>query len=406
MPSSLGRVVGDALPLNRLGCRARHDWALPLQIGGGEMHGTDALEPSPQDFRRAPRIGGALLAAGVLGLAAIYAVPRAAEAVFSLDDPVRIADRALDDTFSAALARREIGNALAIQDPDLAQSFVDLAADRRVKLDPALIEKVSAAQAEAATARHTVASFARGFVSGEPDDMAALAGTALGDLTLFGDIRDALREGTRLARGQAADKLMLGLAGVGIAITAGTYATFGAGAPARVGLTLAKAARKSGTLSAELAGSVGRMVRQARLSAAGPATRSARDAVKAERAGGLLNLASDIGRIERASGARAALDGLKIAKDPRDITRLARLSEKEGSRTRAILKAVGRGAILAAALACDASTWLLGALIAVFGFVSGLKSLAERTTLRILRRRREKCMRNATLPFAAASARS
>lgn len=364
------------------------------------------MEPSAQDFRRAPRLGGALLTAGVLGLAAIYAVPRATEAISSLDDPVRIADRALDGTFSDAVARREIESALAVQDSDLAQSFVDLAVDRQVKLDPALIEKVSAAQAEAATARHKVASFARGFVTGEPDDMAALAGTALGDLTLFGDIRDALREGTRLARGQAADELMLGLAGAGIAITAATYATFGAGAPARVGLTLAKAARKSGTLSAELAGSVGRMVRQARLSAAGPATRGARDAVKAERAGGLLNLASDIGRIERASGARAALDGLKIAKDPRDITRLARLSEKEGSRSRAILKVAGRGAIMVAALAVDATSWLLGAFIAVFGFVSGLKGLVERTTLRILRRRREKRMRNAIPPFAAASARS
>ena len=356
------------------------------------MHGTNELELSPQIFRRPPRIGGALLAAGVLGLAAIYAVPRATEAVLSLDDPVRIADRALDDTFSAAVAQREIENALAAEDSDLAQSFVDLAADRKVKLDPALVEKVRAAQAEAATARHQAASFARGFVTGEPDDMAALAGTALGDLTLFGDIRDALREGTRLARGQAADELMLGLAGAGIAITAGTYATFGAAAPARIGLTLAKAARKSGSLGAELAGSVGRMVRQAGFSAA------------AGRTGGLLNFASDIGRIERASGGRAALDGLKIAKDPRDITRLARLSEKEGSRTRAILKVAGRSAIMVAALAFDASTWLLGALIAVFGFVSGLKGLVERTTLRILRRRREKRMRNVMAPFAGAAA--
>jgi hypothetical protein len=272
-------------------------------------------------------------------------------------------------------------------------------------LDPALVEKVSAAQAEAATARHRAASFARGFFTGEPDDAAALAGTALGDLTLFGDIRDALREGTRLARGQAADELMLGLAGAGIAITAGTYATFGAGAPARIGLTLAKAARKSGALGAELAGSVGRMVRQAGFSAVAPAGRGARDAVKAERADSLLNLAGDIGRIERAAGGRAALDGLKIAKDPRDITRLARLSEKEGSRTRAILKVAGRGAIMAAALAFDASAWLLGALIAVFGFVSGLKGLVERTTLRILRRRKEKRVRNAMAPFAVASVR-
>ena len=35
--------------------------------------------------------------------------------------------------------------------------------------------------------------------------MAALAGTAVGDLFVFGDIRDALREGKRLAAGEQAD---------------------------------------------------------------------------------------------------------------------------------------------------------------------------------------------------------
>ena len=67
----------------------------------------------------------------------------------------------------------------------------------------------------------------------EPDDVVGLAGTVLGDLFVFGDIRDALREGGRYVSGQQADELLLGLACVGIAITAGTYASLGAAAPAR-----------------------------------------------------------------------------------------------------------------------------------------------------------------------------
>jgi hypothetical protein len=269
-----------------------------------------------------------------------------------------------------------------------------------------LQERVTSATAEAATARHKAKSFARGFITGEPDDMAALAGTALGDLFVFGDIRDALREGKRLAAGEQADELVLGLAAAGIAITAGTYLTFGAVAPARAGLTLVKVARKTGSLGAELAGNIGRMVRQAGFSGASPvlAVRAARDAVKVERAGGLLNLARGVGRVERAAGGRAALDGLKIAKEPADVTRVAKLAEKEGSRTRAILKLVGRGAITIAALAFDASVWLLGALFAVFGFVSALKSATERIALRYFRRRREKRKRKQMQPIAVALA--
>jgi len=278
----------------------------------------------------------------------------------------------------------------------------DLLGVRHVAIDPALAEKVAAATAEAATMRYRAKSFARGLVTGEPQDMASLAGTTLGDLFVFGDIRDAVREGTRYVRGGQVDQLVLGLAATGIAITAGTYVTFGAATPARAGLTLVKAARKTGRLGVEFTESLGRMVRQTSFPAA---TRAARDTAKVERAGGLLHLVRDVGRIEKAAGGRAALDALKIAKEPRDITRVAKLAEKEGSRTRAILKVAGRSAIMLAAFAFDASLWLLGALLAVFGFVSAFKSAVERTALRIFRRRRERHMRKAMQQIAALPAR-
>src|SRR5215472_12017748 len=49
----------------------------------------------------------------------------------------------------------------------------------------------------------------------------------------------------------------------GIAVTAGTYANVGAAAPARVGLSLVKAARKTGRLAAPVAEWMTRSVREA-----------------------------------------------------------------------------------------------------------------------------------------------
>src|SRR5262249_54238467 len=151
---------------------------------------------------------------------------------------------------------------------------------------------------------------------------------------------------------------------------------------------------------------IGRMVRQAGFSGASPvlAVRAARDAVKVERAGGLFNLARDVGRVERAAGGRAAFDGLKVAEEPADVTRVGQLAEKEGSRTRAILKLVGRGAITLTALAFDAGVWLIGALFAVFGFVSALKNATERMALRYFRRRRQNRGLKEIRPIAVALA--
>jgi len=363
---------------------------------------------------RCPSIGPVLLLAALLAAAAAYVVPRgidAQSALASEDDPAQIAERALDEKFSVTVAEQEINAALANKDADLAKSFVDLAADRHVALDPALTEKVNVAVADAQSATHAAQSFAYGLVEGEPSDMPSLVGMAVGDLFVFGDIRDVVREGSRLAMGRQADPLVLGLAAVGLAVTAGTYATLGAEAPARVGLSLAKAARKTGRLSADLTATVGRVLRGVvdwdnlkgavagfSLSQPALAVRAARDAVKVERAGGLVHLARDVGRVEAKAGTQAALDGLQIAESPREMSRVAKLAEKEGGKMRAILKVAGRAAIVLTGAALDLGLWVFGALLTLFGFVSTLKSATERTTWRVLQwRKRRRLNRFAAL---------
>src|SRR5581483_10820226 len=108
-------------------------------------------------------------------------------------DPAAITDRALDRSFDRDIAEREIGAALAADDSDLAQSFVELAHDHGVAIDPALADTVKAAQTKTASLTHTAGRFVQGLWTGEPVDTASLAGTAFGDLFVFGDIRDAAR---------------------------------------------------------------------------------------------------------------------------------------------------------------------------------------------------------------------
>lgn len=327
------------------------------------------------------------------------------------DDPVKLSDRALDRSFDRSVAEREMQAALAAGDADLAQSFLELARDRNVAVDPALTDKVTAASAQAASAAHAAGNFAHGLLTGEPDDLVSLAGTAIGDLFVFGDIRDATREGTRLVTGQQADTLILGLACVGIAITAGTYASLGAGTPARVGLSVVKAARRTGRLSAHLAGWIGRslrdvvdwgaLARAAGLSDPVLAVNAAREAVKVEKAGGLVELVGNVGRVETKAGTQAALDSLKVAEGPRDMSRLARLAAAKGGKTRAIIKLLGRAAIVLTASAFDLTMWLFWAALMLLGFVSSCKTMVERMTLRHLHRRKARRAREAELRVLA-----
>jgi hypothetical protein len=350
------------------------------------------------------RIVHALFGAGLFALATIVCVPAAYQAddlLTAAADPAAISDRKLDTMFDAALARREVEAALAANDSDLAKSFLDLAAERSVVVPAELAGKVDAAVDYAHSAAGAAESFARGLISGEPDNVVSLAGTALGDLFVFGDIRDAVSEGSRYAKGGQADELVLGLACVGIAITAGTYASFGAAAPARIGFSVVKAVRKTGRLSESLALWIGRSVREvidwramrrvgASVTDPAVAVRAAREAVKLEKAQGLVGLANDIGRVQARAGTQAAFDALKIARGPTEVARIAKLAEKKGSKTRAILKTLGSGALFLSVATSNLALWILGAIAAVLGLVSSTKSVAERCALRHLTRKRQR----------------
>ena len=303
------------------------------------------------------------------------------------DDPVRITDQALDRSFNRDVAEHEIGAALASGDIDLAQSFVALAADRGVAIDPALAAKVKDAGVRQSSVGNTAGRFIHGLWTGEPADLASLAGTAFGDLFVFGDIRDAAREGTHYLMGRYYDPWIFGLAGVGIAITAATYATAGFTAPERVGLSLVKAARRSGRLNPVLA------------------VRAAREAVKVEEAGGLVDLAENTGRLEVKAGPQAAMDGLAVAEEPQDVSRLARLSAAKGGKTRAIVKLLGRAAIVLTATAFDLAMWLIWAAVAVIGFCASCKTAAERVTQRVLLRSKVRRLRAVELRILAFPAR-
>src|SRR5919107_2041542 len=141
-----------------------------------------ALPPPPS---RRSRLAPALVAFALLGGAACLVVPRGFEAqsVFAIEhDPVQIADREIAASLTPERARQEIEAALTANDADLARSFVELAQEREIALDAALVTRVSEAVAKAESNAQMLESFAQGFVSGEPKDAAGLAGTVSGDL--------------------------------------------------------------------------------------------------------------------------------------------------------------------------------------------------------------------------------
>lgn len=340
----------------------------------------------------------------------------AAAILAAQDDPAVLSDLQLNSVLrnnSAAIADN-IEAALAAGDADLAGSFVELAREKNIAVTDDLARRVSDAVTEATSTPHLAKRFATGLVTGDADDVASLSGTVAGDLFVFGDIRDIVREGKHLAMGEDSDHLVLGLATAGLAVTAATYVSVGGATPVRAGLTLVKGARKVGRLGEGLTQWAGRsargmvdgpMLQQAVATGSvlrpGQTVTAIKAAFRAEKAGALVRLAKDVGRVGEKAGTRGALDTLRIAEGPKDVARAARLAESSGGQTRAILKLLGRGALLLAAGAFNLTLWVLGALLALFGFLSSIKATTERLTLSYLQHKKARRLRK---QMAAASA--
>jgi hypothetical protein len=324
--------------------------------------------------------------AALLALAAGVSLPhgtQSARLLAAADDPVRLSDLALGKTFDAAVAAREIEQALAAGDTELARSFIDLAAERGVAVPPELIAKTESAERDGATASSRVASFARGFFTGKPEDAASAAGMLAGDLFVFGDVRDIVRESWHGLRGEEVDTLVLGLAGAGIAVTAGMYASAALAAPARAGVSVVKAAKRGGHIGLPLM----------RL-------------IKMETREGLVQFVRNLGRVQSRTGMRGALDALRIAEHPKDAAKLATLAAAKGGKTRAIVKVLGRGAILLTTSAFTLASWIFWALFNLLALCAALKRAVERITRRNCERRRMRRLKAALAarPLAAAAA--
>src|ERR1700722_7364108 len=354
------------------------------------------------------RIDPALTGLAACAVACTLLWPHAHEAgsiLAAQDDPAVLSELQLNSALrnNQAVIADNIEAALAAHDAGLASSLVDLARDKDISLPEELSRRVSDAVAEESSSAHVAKRFATGLVTGNSDDAASLSGTVAGDLFVFGDIRDVVREGKHLAMGEDTDRLVLGLAAAGLAVTAATYVSVGGAAPVRAGLTLVKDARKVGRLGEGLTLWAGRSARDlvdtpmlenavesASVLRPGESVRAIKAAFRPEQAAGLVRLAKDVGRVGEKAGARGALDTLKLAEGPEDVARAARLAESKGGQTRAILKMLGRGALLLAAGAFDLTLWVFGALMALFGFVASIKATTERMTQSWLDRRKRR----------------
>ena len=91
------------------------------------------------------------------------------------------------------------------------------------------------------------------------------------------------------------------------------------------------------------------------------------------------------------------------AEHPQDVARLARLAEAKGIKTRAVIKLLGRGAILLTTGVFNLAMWVFWAVINILMLCAAIKRAAERIALGVIRRGKARHARRRECAAAAAA---
>jgi hypothetical protein len=286
----------------------------------------------------------------------------------------------------------EIRIALAARDGDMARSLVALAKDQGVVVLPELEAELNALPT--VDVGNVLGQGWNCVVNGDFDSEAGFACVVATDLTSIGDVRDLVTQGGNYLAGQPVNYFTLGIASVGLTLTAATVSTGGGLLPLRAGASFLKAANKVGKMPPRLVAEVSQMLAR---SINGKAADEAMLLARSMRFGELgkplsrlfdptsiarvTDLATDFGRIGKVGGVRAMKLSVEAADSTRDVKVLAKTAERWQDKFPAVMKMLGRGAVRLADLVWTIGGWLVAATL----WLLSMAWFTLRTTTKIAR---------------------
>ena len=201
-----------------------------------------------------------------------------------------------------------------------------------------------------------VSDFSRGFIQGKSTNMAGLAGSVSADFTVLGDVRDLYQQYGLYAKGENVNELVVVLSGTGIGLTALTLASIGVSAPAKVGTSLIKVAAKAQRLTRPFQKTLlklGKKVFNWRMfkqsikqdKSITNLRRAAKAAYQPRAVEPLKNIAKRVNHIGKLSSTTDAIQMLKYVETTDDLRHLEKVTLKYGTKTKGMMKLLGKGAI-------------------------------------------------------------
>ncbi len=285
--------------------------------------------------------------------------------------------------------RVSIREAIAQDNPSDARMYLQLAQTFGYAIDAAeFAADLQRLEAPLNVARRSVNDFTTGFIQGQAQSGAGVAGAVTSDFTVVGDVRDLWEQYQLYAEGKPVNELVVTLAGIGVGLTAATLASAGTASPAKSGVSTTKLAARSDALTPSFQA---HLLRQGSdvfdykvfMTAARADTsfdgvgKAASKAYHPQAVKSLQQTAEQVNNIRKASSIGDTLHLLKFVDNADDLVRLEKLTIKYGSQTKGILKYLGKAAIGSVRILRKSTELLISLVSSVLSFIGSLFSFGR-----------------------------
>lgn len=249
---------------------------------------------------------------------------------------------------------RQIAQAIKQKSFDDAVMYQNLANGFGVELNATTQKLIAQENTTAKKITRGIKSFVSGFLSGHANNTTEAVGSIVSDFTLYGDLRDIHREGSKYLANQEYDRFVLGLSMVGVGLSAVTLLSLGSSSGVKAAASTLKLAKKervlskgfSKVLNSRLDKSVDfKVLKKVRFSSIADIRKDSKIIAKSVHLKPIKPLLKDMRTLQKNTTTADSLHLLRYVDSAKDLQSISRLSKRYKSATKGIFKVMGKRAI-------------------------------------------------------------
>jgi len=224
--------------------------------------------------------------------------------------------------------------------------------------------------------------FSSGFVHGDSQSALGMSGSIASDLTLYGDIRDLQKEGSKYIDDMPYDAFILNISLVGIGLSVSQLLSAGAATPLKVGASVLKVAKKTGkltkpftrVLSKRLSKTVDmKLLKTLEFNSIFKLENTTKTIAKSIDLKPVKTLFKDVNHIKSNTSIVDTISLMKYIDSPKELKQIGKISRRYKANTKGLMKVLGKSALHAGKATIKWTTkliWgLIGLLTSLFGFL-------------------------------------